>query len=114
MNKVSVISSLLYSTLQIAGGLIFHPYQTMQSLVKDKVFIWLSLLPTLFLGLVTVSWRFIVVPLVSSFFSCQLSGFFLCDYLIFVGNFLILFCFYWQLMLFYFLLRFSTVFKQFA
>jgi len=112
MNIVSVFSSLLYSILQITGGLLLHPYQTMQSLVKDRVFVWLTLLPTFFLGLVTISWRLIIVPWVSSFFSCALSGFFLCDYLIFLGNFLSLFCFYWQLMLLYFLIRFSTVFKQ--
>ena len=104
--------SVSYSVGQIGFGLILHPYQTMQSLVQDRVFVWMTLLPTAILALVTTSWRFVIVPLVKLVFSCQSNNLVVCNFLPFTSNLLTFFCIYWQLMLLYLLLRFSLAFKD--
>jgi hypothetical protein len=112
VNFRTAIVSLIYSLGQITLGLLLHPYQTMQSLVRDKVFVWMTLLPTLVLALVTVLWRFAVVPIVRLVFSCQTSGFGGCEFLPFASNWLTFFCIYWQILLMYLLFRFSWVFRD--
>lgn len=102
--------SIAYSLFQIAQGLLIHPYQTMQSLVKDKVFAWMVLTPTVTLAVVTLAWRFVVVPGVRIVFSCSSSLFWGCDWLSFVSNCLTFFCLYWQIMLLYLLFRFRSAF----
>lgn len=84
----------------------------MQSLVEDRVFVWMSLLPMLVLALVTVSWREVVVPMVRVVFSCQISTFWACDHIEFVSNWLTFFCIYWQILLLYLLFRFHRVWKE--
>jgi hypothetical protein len=111
MNSLQVFTSVSYSVGQIGLGLLLHPYQTMQSLVEDKVFIWMSLLPTAVLALVTVSWRVLLVPTVRTVFSCQSTGFWACDYLVFVSNWLTFFSIFWQVLLLYLLFRFSRVYR---
>jgi len=111
-NIIYIFNSLIYSIGQISLGLFLHTYQTMQSLIKDQVFVWMALLPTLFLALVTIIWKFALTPLVRMVFSCQGSGFFACSYLPFFGNWLSFFCIYWQLMLLYLLYRFHRVGKK--
>ncbi len=111
MNKARVVASVLYSLAQITFGLLVHPYQTMQSLVLDKVFVWMSLLPTLVLSLVTISWRWGVVPVVRLVFSCQSTHFVGCNWLNFSSNWITFFCIYWQILLLYLLFRFSRAFK---
>lgn len=108
------IISIIYSLGQITLGLLLHPYQTMQMLVEDKVFVWMSLLPTGVLALVTIGWRFGIVPLVRLVFTCSASHFFACGYLTFISNWLTFFCIFWQVLLLYLLFRFSWVFKQSA
>lgn len=112
--KVSILQwcwSVGYSIGQITLGLLVHPYQTMQSLVQDKVFIWMTLLPTGLLAVVTAIWRFAVVPSVRVIFSCQATGFGGCDWLPLVSNWITFFCVYWQVILLYLLVRFSKVFR---
>lgn len=113
MSKSTVLS-IIYALAQITQGLLLHPYQTMQSLVREKVFVWMTLLPTGVLALATVAWRFAVVPTVRLVFSCQTSGFIACNWLTFFSNWLTFFCFLWQVLLLYLLFRFSRVFKQVA
>jgi hypothetical protein len=112
MNYKSAFLSIFYSIGQLTLGLLIHPYQTMQSLVEDKVFVWMALLPTGVLAIVTIVWRFLIVPAVHLVFSCQETGFFACDWLPFFSDWLTFFCIYWQILLFYLLYRFSTVFKK--
>jgi hypothetical protein len=112
MNKLKFVKSFLYSLGQITLGLLLHPYQTMQSLVKDKIFVWMSLLPTAVLAIITLLWRLLLVPAVKLVFSCQISSFVGCDWLSFLSNFLTFFCIYWQMLLFYLLLRFSRAFED--
>jgi hypothetical protein len=111
MVTFKLVSSVGYALGQITLGLLLHPYQTMQSLVKDKIFSWMALLPTGVLAVVTILWRFVIVPLVQLVFSCQSTGFWGCSWLPFVSNTLTFFCFYWQVMLIYLLFRFSAAFK---
>ncbi len=104
--------SVVYSTGQISLGLLLHPYQTMQQLVEDKVFTFMSLLPTLLLALITVGWRFGVVQMVRLVFSCQTSGFFACHYLTFLSNWITFFMILWQVLLLYLLFRFRAAWQK--
>lgn len=116
MSRRSVVLSFLYSVTQITQGLLLHPYQTMQSLVRERVFIWMSMLPMVILGMVTILWKWLIVPLVRLVTSCQaLStnwGTPICDTLPFISNWLTFFCLFWQVMLLYLLYRFTWVFKE--
>ena len=134
MKKTTLTRSFFYSIGQITQGLLLHPYQTMQSLVREKVFIWMTLLPTFVLGLVTVVWRVIIVPVVQLIFSCEggsvgwlgwvvrevlqkpewlvVSASESCRALPFISNWLVFFCIYWQIMLLYLLFRFGSVFRE--
>ncbi len=108
MTKTPILS-IIYSTGQITLGLLLHPYQTMQMLVEDKVFVWMSLLPTLVLAIVTVLWKFVIVPVVRLVFSCSTTQFAGCHYLVFGSNWITFFCIYWQILLLYLLFRFKKV-----
>lgn len=110
--KVAHLTSLTYSLGQITLGLLLHPYQTMQQLVEDKVFVWMSLLPVSALTAIIVAWRFLVVPTVRIFFSCQSNHFWACDYLTFLANWVTLFAIYWQVLLIYLLLRFYAAWRE--
>ena len=111
---VRVAASLIYSLAHITAGLLLHPYQTMQSLVQERVFVWMTLLPTVVLALITLFWRFGMVPVVRLLFSCTETGFWLCDWLPFLSNWLTFFCVYWQVLLFYLFVRFTLVFRPFS
>jgi uncharacterized membrane protein len=101
-----MIRSFLYSCGQISLGLLVHPYQTMQSLVEEKVFVWMSLLPMGILAMFTIAWRWVVVPVVRLVFSCQQTSFIGCEFLRFTSNWMTFFIMYWQIMLVYLLFRF--------
>ncbi|PIR64176.1 MAG: hypothetical protein CO156_03260 [Candidatus Pacebacteria bacterium CG_4_9_14_3_um_filter_40_12] len=112
MRKKSALISILYSIGQIALGLLVHPYQTMQSLVKERVFVWMAAIPLYVLVAVTVGWKFVVVPLVQVMFSCSTRYYLACDALSLISNTLIFFCWYWQVVLLYLLVRFRLVVKK--
>lgn len=122
MKLIPVVVSVGYSVGQITLGLLLHPYQTMQQLIEDKIFVWMALLPTGALGVVMIVWRFVVVPVVQVVFSCTEttsiggglgSGLLtLCSLLPLLADWLILFCIYWQVLLLYLLLRFHVVFQK--
>jgi hypothetical protein len=109
---VSAILSMLYSLGQITLGLLLHPYQTMQSLVRERVFVFMTLLPTAVLAFSTVLWKALVVPVVSLLFSCDQLGLVGCSWLSFISNWLAFFCIFWQVLLLYLLFRFSKVSKH--
>lgn len=111
MKVTSVLASFFYSMGQITLGLLLHPYQTMQSLVEDKVFVWMTFLPAGVYVLAKVVWHFLIVPLVRYAFSCSTSNFLGCDLIPFVANWLVLFCVFWQILLVYLLLRFFLIFR---
>ena len=108
MTKATALS-ILYSVSHIAAGLLLHPYQTMQSLVKERVFAWMTGVPLYFLACITVLWRWAFVPVVQLVFSCSSCYFFACDALSFISNTLVFFCLYWQILLAYLFLRFRLL-----
>lgn len=112
MKKRKLVLSATYSLGQISVGLVLHPYQTMQALVREKVFVWMSLLPSLLLMTTTVLWKIAIVPLVRYIFSCSEAVIFNCDWLSFVSNAISFYCIYWQLLLFYLLIRFTSAYKK--
>jgi hypothetical protein len=111
MKYKQVLTSTSYSIAQLALGLLLHPYQSMQSIVQEKVFVGMTLFPTATLAGVTVLWRFLIVPVVRIFFSCQSSSFFVCQMLPFFSDWLTFFCIYWQILLLYLFFRFWNVFQ---
>jgi hypothetical protein len=112
MQTKPIFFSTLYSVSQLGLGLFLHPYQTMQSVVQEKVFVWMALTPTAVLAVATVLWRFGIVPAVRLIFSCQQHSAWVCGWLPFVSNWLVFFCIYWQILLFYLLFRFTLVFGE--
>ena len=111
MTTSSFVVSVLYALGKITLGLLLHPYQTMQSLVREKIFIWMTGLPVGVFVLAKIVWHFGIVPLVRVVFSCNSSGFFGCEFIPFFANWLVLFCVYWQILLVYLLVRFSFAFS---
>ncbi len=102
---VNRVTSMTYAFAQIMQGLLLHPYQTMQSLVRERVFVWMAATPTVVLAGLTLVWRYLIVPLVSSVVSCsEIPS--ICTGLDFLALWVIFFCFYWQIMLLYLLFRF--------
>ncbi len=107
----SVILSIVYSIFQISQGLLIHPYQTMQSLVKDKIFVWMTLLPTFFLAMLTMIWKLFLFPLLKIFITCQSVRKEYCDLFYFLAEWVTFFCIYWQIILIYLLVRFNNIKK---
>ena len=112
MKALHFTISFVYACSKITVGLLLHPYQTMQSLVREHVFLWLALLPTAVFVLAKAVWFFVLVPIVRYIFSCSTSGFFGCDLISFIANWLVLFCVYWQILLLYLTLRFAIAFRE--
>ncbi len=104
--------TLIYSLGRITLGLLLHPYQTMQSLLEEKRFIWMTLLPTVVLAIATILWKYVIVPVVQTVFSCQRDAFIFCDWIPFVSDWLTFFCLFWQVMLMYLLFRFHWAFGK--
>jgi len=96
--------SFIYALARFSLGLLIHPYQTMQLLVEQKTFLWLTLLPTAMLGILTIAWKIIVLFILSFFLHTQNS----CCITVFsfLATWVTIFIFYWQAMLFYLLIRF--------
>jgi len=105
-----LVGSFLYSIAQIIQGLFFHPYQTMQSLVRERIFFWLTLLPIAVWLIAQSVWAIIIVPVVSLVFSCSATGLVACELIPFFARWLLYFCLLWQLVLLYLFFRFVYAF----
>jgi len=104
-------SSVMYSVGQLGLGLLLHPYQTMQMLVEDKLFVWMALIPTLMLGFATLVWRFIATPVLIFLLSgVATENFDL--FLVLFTNWFTFYMLFWQVLLLYLLFRFSSVLKE--
>lgn len=101
-----------HSVGKITLGLLLHPYQTMQSLVKEKTFVWMTLLPSVVLAIATALWKYITVPIVRTVFSCHTDRIVLCDWIPFISDWLTFFCLFWQIMLLYLVYRFKWAFQN--
>jgi hypothetical protein len=112
VDKSKALVSIIYSLGQITLGFLLHPYQTMQTVVKDRVYVWMVLLPvSVLLGIILI-WKNFVVPFVRIFFSCSQSGLFLCDWLPFISKVVVLYSWLWQGLLIYLFFRFFFLFSR--
>lgn len=109
-----ILGEIFLSLASISQGLLIHPYQTMQSLVRQKYFVWMVLLPLGVLSIAWIGWRGILVPMVRLAFSCQQAKrelvVSICAALPWLSRWLVWFCGLWQLTLLYLLVRFGSVF----
>lgn len=103
MRVVTLVASSFYSFLQVCGGLLLHPYQTMQYVVEEKVFIWMTFLPIVIYGIAVATWWTALKLLFLSFPYIGLWAF----SLIWIS----LYCAFWQFLLFYLLIRFWTTLR---
>jgi len=102
--------SFVYALIRFSAGLLLHPYQTMQLLVEQKLFLWVTLFPTLMLALLTLLWKIVALPILAIIlFPIEVAD---CWLLSFVSTWLTLFMVYWQLMLFYLMVRFKFALEQ--
>jgi H+/Cl- antiporter ClcA len=102
MDKTSIVKSIVYSLGQITLGLFLHPYQSMQNLVRDQVFMPLMLLPTLLAGIFYVLFAWWLLTLFydgSLIFRLVYRSFFF-------------FFLYWQILLIYLFWRFKRAFRN--
>ncbi|MEO8581549.1 MAG: hypothetical protein ABI425_03105 [Patescibacteria group bacterium] len=103
MQKRTLLTSTFYSVLQASAGLLIHPYQTMQHLVEDKIFMWLTFLPILLVTLFFFIWWlalqsfFATIPYIGAWAFTLIWG----------GSFFV----FWQVLLFYLFLRFLITLK---
>ncbi|MBP7768525.1 hypothetical protein KA082_01695 [Candidatus Woesebacteria bacterium] len=112
MSKRSAILSFVYALFQITEGMLLHPYQTVQSLAREKVFSWMIFLPAVVYVLAKIIWFYILVPTVRYVFSCHTTSFWGCDLIPFFADWLVFFCLYWQVLLLYLLIRFWIAFDK--
>jgi hypothetical protein len=102
MDKIGVIKSAIYSLGQITLGLFLHPYQSMQNLVRDQVFIPLMLLPTLLASIFYILFAWWLLALFydgSVIFRLVYRSFFF-------------FFLFWQILLIYLFYRFRRAFRE--
>jgi hypothetical protein len=104
--------SSTYAVGQIGLGLLLHPYQTLQSVVQEKVFGWMTIFPSVVLAVLVVLWRVALLPFLEVVFECQPSYPFACEFVVFLSQWVTFFCIYWQVLLLYLYFRFSTAFKN--
>jgi len=102
MDKLSFFESLIYSLGQIILGLFLHPYQSMQNLVRDKVFVPLTFLPTL---LASVFYLLFAWWLLALFYDSSLI------FRLIYRSFFFFFLF-WQILLIYLFWRFRRAFHN--
>lgn len=107
--RLAIVISILYSVGQVSLGLILHPYQTMQMLVEDTVFVWLSLLPSMLFVISVLLWRFIFDPFLVAVFGSYTVGI-----IPFIGLWFSLYMLYWQCLLVYLLFRFTHIFRDYS
>jgi hypothetical protein len=80
----------------------------MQLLIEQKSFVWLSLLPTLGLAVVTVCWKGVLIPAILTLVNSE--ALLLGEIYSFGSTWITLFFIYWQMMVLYLLIRFKLVF----
>ena len=103
LNSLLIIfKSLIYSAGQLLLGLILHPYRSVQILVKNKIFLPFIFYPSLFFVSFFILLR---VNLITNLYQQFLV------FKLFYQTGLV-FCFYWQIALFYLWLRFTRAFAK--
>jgi hypothetical protein len=100
---INFFLSFFYALGRFAFGLLVHPYQTMQLLVRQKMFVWVVLTPTFLLGIPTLAWN-ALLSLAAPVLSIDL--FWLDLAISFLSTWITVFVVYWQIILLYLLARF--------
>jgi hypothetical protein len=108
----SFTASALYASASFATGLLLHPYQTLQSIVQEKVFLWMSFLPAAILVFLVINWRVWMLPTLEFWFECQPNYPYICRVVKLVAAWITFFCLYWQVLVSYLTVRFLTAFKE--
>lgn len=103
MNIKTLVLSTSYSIFQASAGLLLHPYQTMQYLVEEKVFVWLTFIPTFILAVFVLLWW---LSIRYFFLSIPFIGLWA-----FALVWAVCFTVFWQILLLYFLIRFWVTLK---
>lgn len=109
-HKRAIIFSGLVLLGKVVQGLFLHPYQTMQGLVKEKVFVWLSFIPLFFLFLSFIVSFFAGKLIVSCDFVQLINWQLIKQIIIFIFNWWLVFLIFWQALLIYLLFRFALAF----
>jgi hypothetical protein len=110
-SRPSFTASSLYAMFRLSGGLLLHPYQTLQSVVQEKVFLWMSLFPGVLLVFLILNWRIWILPTLEFWFDCQPSIPYICRVINMVATWISFFCLYWQVLVAYLTVRFLLAFK---
>jgi hypothetical protein len=108
----SLFFSGLYAVFRISVGMVVHPYQTLQSVVQEKIFLWLTLLPSVILFILMLNWRFWILPNLEIWFECQPHYPYICTAVRFLAAWISFFCLYWQLLVGYLTVRFLLAFRK--
>lgn len=104
--------SSFYAICQIGLGLLLHPYQTLQSVVQEKVFGWMVFFPLMVLVGLMLIWRVLLLPVLEFSFDCYPNMPFLCNAAFFAARWIEFYCLYWEVLLVYLFARFSQVFGE--
>ncbi|MDR0462977.1 MAG: hypothetical protein LBG64_02030 [Pseudomonadales bacterium] len=95
-----------YVVGQLVLGLLLHPYQTMQSIVRGKYFSFFTLTPLVILIVLIPLWRFLVFPIFDIF---DFAGGYFTELIKF---FVVFFCLQWQALLGYLCIKFWLAFRD--
>ncbi|MBW7955139.1 hypothetical protein H3C66_00230 [Patescibacteria group bacterium] len=104
--------SAVYAVLRITAGMIVHPYQTLQSVVQEKIFLWLTVLPSGILFLLMLSWRWWILPNLEVWFDCYPYYPLICRSINILATWISFFCLYWQILVGYLTIRFLLAFRK--
>lgn len=108
----SLFFSSIYAVFRISAGMILHPYQTLQSVVQEKIFLWLTILPAATLFILMLNWRFWILPNLEIWFECYPNYPLICHAVRGVAAWISFFCLYWQLLVGYLTVRFLLAFRR--
>gem|GEM_PF-497408 len=111
-SQPSLFFSSLYAILRISAGMILHPYQTLQSVVQEKIFLWLTVLPAVILFILMLNWRFWILPNLEIWFDCEPYYPYICKAVRVLAAWVSFFLLYWQLLVGYLTIRFLLAFRK--
>ena len=98
--------SLIYAMFEVIQGLFFHPYQTVQFLVKKKLFKILIFFPVFCLLFIYL------LGLILGEFGQYGFLFLDSNWVVFIKYWIVYFCILWQMVLFYLFFRFWYAWRK--
>lgn len=109
---IKFIASSIYAVCQIIVGLVLHPYQTLQTVVQERIFVWMSVFPSFLLLFLIVNWRIWILAFLEFWFECRPHFPILCQVAEVVALWITFFCVYWQILVGYLTFRFVVAFRN--